>query len=40
MLELLHDMGLTPKQREYVDVARNAGESLLVLLKDVLDFLE
>ena len=38
MLELLHDMGLTPKQREYVDVARNAGESLLVLLEDVLDF--
>jgi diguanylate cyclase (GGDEF)-like protein len=38
MLELLHDMGLTPKQHEYVSVARNAGESLLKLIEDILDF--
>jgi diguanylate cyclase (GGDEF)-like protein len=38
MLELLHEMGLTPKQREYVEVARSAGESLLLLIDDMLDF--
>ncbi len=38
MLELLHDMGLTPKQVEYVTVARNAGEALLKLIEDILDF--
>ncbi|BBL75254.1 EAL domain-containing protein [Methylomagnum ishizawai] len=38
MLELLHDMGLGPKQHEYVSVARNAGESLLKLIDDILDF--
>jgi diguanylate cyclase (GGDEF)-like protein len=38
MLELLHDMGLTPKQLEYVTVARNAGEALLKLIEDILDF--
>jgi diguanylate cyclase (GGDEF)-like protein len=38
MLELLQDMGLTPKQQEYVAVARNAGESLLKLIDDILDF--
>ena len=38
MLELLHDMGLTPKQHEYICVARNAGESLLKLIDDILDF--
>jgi diguanylate cyclase (GGDEF)-like protein len=38
MLELLQDMGLTPKQVEYVTVARNAGEALLKLIEDILDF--
>ena len=38
MLELLQDMGLTPKQVEYVTVARNAGEALLRLIEDILDF--
>jgi diguanylate cyclase (GGDEF)-like protein len=38
MLELLNDMGLTPKQLEYATVARNAGESLLKLIDDILDF--
>ncbi|MCQ8182609.1 EAL domain-containing protein [Methylomonas sp. SURF-1] len=38
MLELLQDMGLTPKQLEYSIVARNAGESLLKLIEDILDF--
>jgi diguanylate cyclase (GGDEF)-like protein len=38
MLELLHDMGLTPKQREYISIARNAGESLLKLIEDILNF--
>jgi diguanylate cyclase (GGDEF)-like protein len=38
MLELLHDMGLPPKPHEYVSVARHAGESLLKLIDDILDF--
>jgi HAMP domain-containing protein len=38
MLELLHGIGLTPKQREYVDIARDAGESLLGLIENILDF--
>ncbi len=38
MLELLHDMGLSSKQTEYVTVARNAGEALLKLIEDILDF--
>ncbi len=38
MLELLHGEGLTDRQREYVDVARKSGESLLVLIGDILDF--
>lgn len=38
MLELLQDMGLSSKQYEYVAVARNAGESLLKLIDDILDF--
>ena len=38
MLELLQDMGLTPKQVEYVTVARNAGDALLKLIEDILDF--
>ena len=38
MLELLQRMGLTEKQRGYVEVALNAGESLLYLIDDILDF--
>ncbi len=38
MLELLQEMGLTPKQREYVEVARNSGQSLLALIGEILDF--
>ena len=38
MLELLQDMGLEPKQAQYVKVARNSGESLLALINDLLDF--
>ncbi|MGH8615360.1 MAG: response regulator, partial [Gammaproteobacteria bacterium] len=38
ILDLLHDMGLTPKQREYVLLATNAGESLLHLIGNILDF--
>ncbi|MCK9608058.1 MAG: EAL domain-containing protein [Methylomonas sp.] len=38
MLELLQDMGLTPKQLEYSVIARNAGEALLKLIEDILDF--
>ncbi|MCQ8104665.1 EAL domain-containing protein [Methylomonas sp. SURF-2] len=38
MLELLQDMGLTPKQLEYSMIARNAGEALLKLIEEILDF--
>lgn len=38
MLELLNGMGLSPKQREYVQVARSSGESLLSLIDEILDF--
>ena len=38
MLELLQDMGLEPKQAQYVKVARGSGESLLSLINDLLDF--
>lgn len=38
MLELLQGMGLNSKQADYVEVARNSGESLLALLNDILDF--
>ncbi len=38
MLELLRDMGLTPRQREYVEVAHNSAESLLALIDGILDF--
>lgn len=38
ILDLLHDMGLTPKQREYVELATSAGRSLLHLIGDILDF--
>jgi CheY-like chemotaxis protein/HPt (histidine-containing phosphotransfer) domain-containing protein len=38
MLELLHGEELAPHQREYVEVARKSGESLLELIGNVLDF--
>ncbi len=38
MLELLQGMGLTQKQTEYVEVARNSAESQLALIEDILDF--
>ena len=38
MLELLNGMGLTPKQREYLEVACSSGEALLGLIDDILDF--
>lgn len=38
MLELLVGMGLTPKQREYINIARNSGDALLALIDDILDF--
>ena len=40
MLELLQTMGLTPKQQEYVEIAKTSGENLLCLIDDVLDFSE
>ncbi|KFI23000.1 EAL domain-containing protein [Nitrosococcus oceani] len=38
MLELLKNMGLNPKQREYVQAACNSGETLLELIGNILDF--
>ena len=38
MLDLLREMRLTRKQREYVEIARNSGHLLLTLLNDLLDF--
>ncbi len=38
MLELLSGMGLSPKQREYVNIARNSSDALLALIDDILDF--
>ena len=38
MLELLQGMGLNAKQAEYVEVAKNSGETLLTLINDILDF--
>ncbi len=38
MLELLSVMGLTSKQREYVNIARNSSDALLALIDDILDF--
>ncbi|MFP5257578.1 MAG: ATP-binding protein, partial [Acidobacteriota bacterium] len=36
--QLLLTAGLTPDQREYVETMRSAGEGLLVILNDILDF--
>ncbi|MBK9130822.1 MAG: EAL domain-containing protein [Gammaproteobacteria bacterium] len=38
MLELLQGMGLNPKQADYVEVAKNSGDTLLTLINDILDF--
>lgn len=40
MLDLLMNMGLTPKQLEYVETAKSSGESLLELIDDILNFSE
>ena len=37
MSDLLGDMGLTEKQRLYVDTIKNSSEALLVIINDVLD---
>ncbi|HIJ87299.1 MAG TPA: response regulator [Desulfuromonadales bacterium] len=38
MADILLDSGLTEKQREYADIVRKSGESLLGLINDILDF--
>lgn len=38
MTSLLLDTELSPEQREYADIIRNCGESLLSLINDILDF--
>lgn len=38
MLELLSGMGLSPKQKEYVNIARNSSDALMALIDDILDF--
>ena len=40
MLDLLLTMGLSAKQREYVETAKSSGESLLSLIDEILDFSE
>ena len=40
MLDLLLTMGLSFKQREYVETAKSSGESLLHLIDEILDFSE
>ncbi len=38
MIGLLLDTELAPKQRQYAEIARSSGESLLSLINDILDF--
>jgi len=38
MTGVLLDMGLTPEQREFAEIVRSSGESLLTLINDILDF--
>lgn len=38
MTELLQDTALTPEQRDYVYTIRTSGESLLLIISDILDF--
>lgn len=38
MLELLGEMGLASKQKEYVEIASGSAEALLLLIDDILDF--
>lgn len=38
MLELMADLGLTPKQQEYLEIATSSAETLLALIDDILDF--
>jgi PAS domain S-box-containing protein len=38
MIELLQDMDLNARQREYVEIARKSSEMLLSLINDILDF--
>jgi two-component system sensor histidine kinase/response regulator len=38
MTELVLDTPLTPEQREYLDMVKDSGESLLRIINDILDF--
>lgn len=40
MLDLLMTMGLSPKQKEYVETAKSAGNNLLQLIDEILNFSE
>lgn len=40
MAQILHTQGLSPILKEYVDIITNAGNNLLALVNDVLDFVK